>query len=132
MPYPFNPNHFSVYQLFFDKYGTHIVQYAQLGGKVEGAISIPKCEMHEAYSKSSEFEACLNVAYTGKSSVCNVNGNKEASSYTATNYVGKSSLRVIGGKQVDFGLFINDFTDGSQRGLEFADWILQHYKQIQQ
>ena len=123
MPYPFNPNHFSIYRLFFDKYGTHIVQYAQLGGKVEGAISVPKCEMHEAYSESSEFEECLNVAYTGTSSVCNANGNSEASAYTATNQVGKSSLRVIGGLQNDFGSFINDFKSQRDRGQEFADWI---------
>ena len=81
--------------------------------------------MHETYSKSSEFEACLNKAYAGgaKSGVCNANGNAEASSSTATNFVGKSSLRVVGGIQNDFGSFINDFKSQRDRGQEFADWI---------
>eukprot|EP01084_Bolivina_argentea_P319117 553521_1 len=122
LPKQFNENsNITVYQDFWNKYGTHIVLSANFGGSIHGVMTVEKCSAYESYKTMDKFTICLNEEYKGvEAEQCVGITDDSGSIITASQLITAKNIKIKGCDMNEYGSIFSNF---GPKKLNFDKWI---------
>ena len=114
-----------MYEDFWDKYGTHIVQSARFGGHIHAAVAVERCSVAKTHMTSETYGACLTAEYKGiEGNACEEVTDSDGSAVSASQFINNKHLTARGGSLSAIGDVITDFQTDNKISKNVVDnWI---------